>query len=562
MPRLDTKTDMLVQVVGIILPILFLVVSITFHVELRYRVYLVGAPIFYGIIVAWLLFGILVFLQPARELHAKYKRLLVYQGFVALFLLLIPGAATAMTCTWSLFILAGFAYVGLRGYFVAIAALIGVAVIDGLVAPHEIGSVIVVVVVTIAIGSVVDVVAHQNNFYRYALGATREQAMMQRDRILTIVNNLATAIIATDSQGRIQLYNAASLQLLDVNIGLRGKVVDTIIHVTDKHDNPVSLVALLQAATGVESREDLQMEVSGERIWLSATFSPIHATNDKSTDSDGYVILLRDITRQKSLDEERDEFISVVSHELRTPITVAEGALSNLQLMIGRGTIPTDTLVNHLGAAYKQIVFLAKLVNDLSTLARAERGVADHVECIDVRSLMNELDREYQPQAAKKSLAFIVTVEAGAEYVEASELYLKELLQNIITNALKYTKQGSIELTARYRDDVITFAVQDTGIGIRKADQPHVFDRFWRSEDYRTRETGGTGLGMYVATKLAKRMGTEIGLKSRLNHGSTFWFELPSCQPTESLRQKSYDGNKEAEVSNEIPPQISKTSAQ
>ncbi len=537
-PRSDGRTDILVQSLGVVLPLILLASSLIFHLERGERVQLIGTQMFYSVVVAWLLFGVFVFLYPARELTDKYKRMLVYQSFFVFFLFLLPGLATPLTCSWSLLMLASFGYVGLRGYITSVCILVIAVIADIVIVPQEALNVVIVTAVTIVIGSVVDIVAHQNNFYRYALGETREQAMMQRDRILTIVNNLATAIIATDSRGVIQLYNAASLQLLDISMGLRGKVVDEIIHVTDKNGTPVSLVELLQASTEVEVREDLQIEVSGERIWLSVTFSPIHATNDKSTDSDGYVLLLRDVTKQKSLDEERDEFISVVSHELRTPITVAEGALSNIQLLLGRGVTPTSTLSNHLSAAYKQIVFLAKLVNDLSTLARAERGMADQVECIDVRSLMNELDHEYQPQAAKKSLAFIVTVEAGADYVEASELYIKELLQNIITNALKYTKQGSVELVASCHNGVITFAVHDTGIGIRKADQPHVFDRFWRSEDYRTRETGGTGLGMYVATKLARRLGTEIRLKSRLNHGSTFWFKLPSCHPTRTGHKK------------------------
>jgi len=107
---------------------------------------------------------------------------------------------------------------------------------------------------------------------------------------------------------------------------------------------------------------------------------------------------------------------------------------------------------------------------------------------------------------------------------------LHELLQNFITNAIKYTKEGSITLEVARKKDTIHFAVKDTGIGISKSDQAKVFNKFYRSEDYRTRETGGTGLGLYVAVKLAKKLGTEIDLSSRLNHGSTFSFTLPSIK--------------------------------
>jgi signal transduction histidine kinase len=99
---------------------------------------------------------------------------------------------------------------------------------------------------------------------------------------------------------------------------------------------------------------------------------------------------------------------------------------------------------------------------------------------------------------------------------------------NFITNSLKYTKEGEITLHVARKDGVVTFEVKDTGIGISKTDQAKIFNKFYRSEDYRTRETGGTGLGLYVAAKLAKKLGTKIELTSRLNHGSSFSFKLPA----------------------------------
>jgi signal transduction histidine kinase len=108
----------------------------------------------------------------------------------------------------------------------------------------------------------------------------------------------------------------------------------------------------------------------------------------------------------------------------------------------------------------------------------------------------------------------------------ASRLYLKELLQNFVTNAIKYTKTGEIIVSAQQVGDTIEFKVKDTGIGISKSDQAHIYEKFYRSEDYRTRETGGTGLGLYVATKLAKKLGVRIEMTSRLNHGSSFGFTI------------------------------------
>lgn len=173
------------------------------------------------------------------------------------------------------------------------------------------------------------------------------------------------------------------------------------------------------------------------------------------------------------------------------------------------------------------------MVNDLSTLSRAERGVADAPEEIEVRQLINDLYNEYAPQADKKDLQFDLDLSPHLGRVTASPLYLKELLQNFITNAIKYTPKGSVTLRADNTDGKLTFAVRDTGIGIGKSEQKKIFDKFYRSEDYRTRETGGTGLGLYVAAKLAKKLGTSIKLQSRLNHGSTFQFSLPTTRSHE-----------------------------
>lgn len=110
----------------------------------------------------------------------------------------------------------------------------------------------------------------------------------------------------------------------------------------------------------------------------------------------------------------------------------------------------------------------------------------------------------------------------------ASRLYLEELLRNFITNAIKYTEKGSITIVVKPSKDKVLFSVQDTGIGISRGDQAKIFNKFYRSEDYRIRETNGTGLGLYVSKKLASKLGTTIELTSRLNHGSTFSFEMPS----------------------------------
>ncbi len=360
----------------------------------------------------------------------------------------------------------------------------------------------------------------------------RHAAALERDRMMTIVNNLADAIIVTDNDGVVQIANAATLALLDTNVSVIGKKVSSIAKLSDTATGaPYHLLPELKKARAVATRDDIDLKLGDERLHLSLIYSPIRGTSSESTSDnrDGYIIIMRDITREKSLEEERDEFISVVSHELRTPITIAEGSLSNLQALFNRGKATDAMLKNGVAMAHDQILFLSSMINDLSTLSRAERGVADAADVIDLEPFMHSLFKQYLAEATKKGLRLNLDLDPQIGSVTASELYLHELLQNFVTNAIKYTKVGSVTIRVKkQRGDMLEFSVQDSGIGISKADQKHVFEKFFRSEDYRTRETGGTGLGLYVAAKLARKLQTQVTLESRLNHGSTFGFSLPS----------------------------------
>lgn len=218
-----------------------------------------------------------------------------------------------------------------------------------------------------------------------------------------------------------------------------------------------------------------------------------------------------------------------MSHELRTPVAILEGSLSNLELLI-RKKAPFEMLEKSAETAYKQNAFLATIVNDLSALSRAERGIGDEIEEINPKELAETLFKKYHKTAFEKGLKLNLNLDNKLNYVKTSKLYLEELLQNFITNALKYTREGSIEICFKNSEKGVIFEIKDTGIGISSSDQKRIFEKFYRSEDWRTRETGGTGLGLYVSAKLAAKIGTKIQLESKLNHGSKFFFELPKIK--------------------------------
>lgn len=360
--------------------------------------------------------------------------------------------------------------------------------------------------------------------------ADLQNAGLERERLTSLINSMADGVIATDENGKVVLYNGAALNILDVNSSMKGKLIGKFLNFVDKNNQPVNLQSIiLGTKTSQTSRDWLLKYPDNSTINLYTSIAPVRLGFGKKG-MRGYVILLRDITREKSLEEERDEFISVVSHELRTPIAIAEGNVSNAQLIVEK-TGNIDQIKGALKQAHDQINFLSDMINDLATLSRAERGrLTVEIEPINVHELIKSLTENYTPQAHAKGLELHTEIDPGLEILESSTLYVREVLQNFITNAIKYTEKGSITLRAKPVSEGVEFTVADTGIGISKSDQEKIFDKFFRSEDYRTRQNNGTGLGLYVTMKLARLIHAEISFESELNKGSTFTVVMPNLQ--------------------------------
>lgn len=359
---------------------------------------------------------------------------------------------------------------------------------------------------------------------------------VQLSRLNALLNSISDTVLTLNRYGRITSQNSAALSFFDTNQSLVGKSIDTVLHLKDDTMKPISVRKLSEDMHGTIIRDDISMtDSNGGTMRLSVQISPVHGKF--GDDDSGSVLIIRDITRQKTLEDEKDEFISVTSHELRTPIAIAEGSLSNLLYMFEKGAKP-EQLASAAVGAHDQVLYLARMINDLSTLSRAERGVGDTKEDINLNTMLQELYLRYQPEAESKSLKLNLDLDK-LPTVSTSHLYLEEILQNFLTNAIKYTKEGSVTLSGKLKDGRIVCAVSDTGIGISKTDQEKVFDKFFRSEDYRTRETSGTGLGLYVVRKLADKLNTKVTVESRLNHGSTFSFILPQHAATTSKNDES-----------------------
>jgi signal transduction histidine kinase len=357
------------------------------------------------------------------------------------------------------------------------------------------------------------------------------ESEINKNRIKSLINNMSDGVIALGDDLKVTDYNASALNLLDLNTSIEKIPINSLIHLIDKDNNEVDIKELIRSTKKSLSTDIYKLIYPEDKstINLSINIAPIYL--GFGNQQGGYVLTLRDITQQKSLSDERDEFISVVSHELRNPIAIAEGNISNAIYSIEKN-IPTGELKKELEESHKQVLFLADLINDLTSLSRAENNKSPtKTEIINASELANELATEYDQKAKDKKLELKIHIDPDLEVIYSSKLYVKEILQNFVTNAIKYTDSGNVALKANKKGGGIEFSVSDTGIGISKADATKVFDKFFRSGDFRTSKVSGTGLGLYIAIKLSKIIGGNISFDSKLNHGSTFKLYVPDQKP-------------------------------
>ncbi len=451
-------------------------------------------------------------------------------------LLYFSQTYSPFTVTWAILILLASIYYRWVGFWLSSAGLVILAMLyvvlfpasfaeDGGVVGYSFLSILVVVLTIFTAYMFVTAIMSAQKKNTELLKAQQSE-LFQVNRLNTLLNSINDAVVTLNRYGRVTSQNAAAQVFFDTNQSLIGREIDGLFEFFGKDAKNVQVRGLIDEVKSTLIRDDITFKTNGEERHLSFQMSRIRGTFN-TVDEYGVVLIIRDITKQKSLEQEKDEFISVTSHELRTPVAIAEGSLSNLLLLDDRNA-DRKKLRDAAEDAHKQVIYLARMINDLSTLSRAERGVGDVIEEIDVDAMMHDLFTRYVPEAENKSLKLNLDVRSALPKISTSRLYLEEILQNFITNSIKYTKEGSVTMGAGVEgDDGIMFFVKDTGIGMSAADRQHIFEKFYRSEDYRTRETSGTGLGLYVVAKLAQKLNTKIDVESRLDHGSQFSFVLP-----------------------------------
>lgn len=374
------------------------------------------------------------------------------------------------------------------------------------------------------------------------------QLRQEKDITEMLLNSITDGVIITDPKGTVNSINDGAATILGwTKKDAEGLDYRSLIQaeIEPGQDESMKLTAIdaCHQSGKPEQKISLLKTPNDHHLYVDIVASPIvdpqKAGNDSLQHSDmGVIAVLRNVDQQKKEQQQRSDFISTASHEMRTPVASIQGFVE-LALNNKVSTID-DKARGYLEKAHEATKHLGKLFQDLLTVSRSEDGrLGNNPKLIEVGEFLSELVEQDQPVAEKKGLKLVY--ESGNNpdnksvnpllYVNVDPERLREVVLNLLDNALKYTSSGMITVGASLKDSGVLIRVSDTGIGIPTEDIPHLFQKFYRTDNSATREIGGTGLGLYICKQIIDVMGGKIWTESTLGAGSTFYVELPRVSP-------------------------------
>ncbi len=486
------------------------------------------------------IFTVLCLVGEKRQWHLVTNRplILIIDTFSAVSLVVITGGSNSIFVPILLFMIVSSAYWYGAAVAIALAATEGVlealgsVVIDGAQLPGW--PFIIRLIMFATIGLYLSWLTGSERTERNQILAISDEIELQRQQLLSLVNSITDAVLVSDPDGKIILSNSATATFIDSAKIIHGSYVDGLMKFTDTTDKPFR-IKLKSLGEGLE-RRDLKLVIpDGSTIGALLKVTPYVVANKNQ----GFIYVIRDITRENTIEQERTEFIAVAQHELRTPLTVAEGSLS---MVMDPEYQPKDPLaIEMLQTAFRSLRQLSHIVTDLTNLSQAQSEQLDpEVDSVEVAGVFEDLVKEHADEAAKKNIAVTISVSEKIQPIITSRYLVYEIMSGFMTNALKFTEKGSITLIAEPIGDNagVRLSIRDTGRGISTGDQKKLFTNFFQSENWQTRDHGGTGLGLYISKKLAKRLTAEVSFESKLGKGSTFTLALPAFSSHEKDQAK------------------------
>jgi signal transduction histidine kinase len=336
--------------------------------------------------------------------------------------------------------------------------------------------------------------------------------MLQRERseALRVLSSVRDGVFLTDDRGIVRFWNRAA----ELITGLTRR--DVWGHSLSDLPGLGSIAGEIPVGEeGTVRPQVFPVQLGLRELWLSLAGVET---------GEGTVYTFANVTEEQRLEQLKNDFLSTVSHELRTPLTGLYGAVLTLR---ERGEeLPTDDRSQLLGLLTEQAEGLARLVEDLLVASGLE---SDRLVLAQERFEAVKLAREVVEDARVRNMtARVQLVEAEEAFVLADPARTRQVLENLIDNAIKYAGGGPVRVAVERGDGVVAFGVSDEGPGIPEDRQERIFEKFYRSDVQMEGGVGGAGLGLYISRELVRRMGGRLWVESTRGAGSLFSFELPS----------------------------------
>lgn len=353
------------------------------------------------------------------------------------------------------------------------------------------------------------------------------------DQASVIIESIGEGVLAIDEKSNISLINPEAKKISGWTDDALEMNYQTVLQLVDNTNQPIddaiNPIVIAQKTSEAQTSRELSLKtVSGKIV-------PIHLQVSPVANSASLVVAFRDIKLELEKERQQLEFISTASHEMRTPVAAIDGYLG----LISNPKICTidEKAMDYATKAKASSKHLGDLFKNLLDISKVEDGrLRANLEAIDMIEFTKQLVENLLPIAETKSLfiTFIPSENRRGEtklkqslYVQADRQMLTESISNLIENAVKYTKEGGVEINVLpNKQDEIVVSVKDSGVGIPKEDLPHLFQKFYRVDNRDTREINGTGLGLYLTRRMIEHMHGRIWVESELGAGSTFYIAL------------------------------------
>lgn len=334
--------------------------------------------------------------------------------------------------------------------------------------------------------------------------------MMDHQKLEIILTKVKEGIIVVDHGGRLMLVNPAARALFGLGEArLSGKPVGDVFR------HPDLLECLSEEKAAAPFRAELNLEDG--RI-LNAQFTPIAEV--------GLVVTMQDITYLKELDRIKSDFVHTVSHDLRSPLTAILGYIELIERV---GPI-NDQQREFIRRVQVNVHNITALIDDLLDLGRIEAGFDTRNEILSLADTVHFVVESLRDQIAEKNLAVTVNIPGELPALLGNPLRLRQMLNNLIDNSIKYTPPGgSIHVQVEARGEQIILQISDTGPGIPPGDQPFIFDKFYRARNI-AEGTPGTGLGLAIVKSIVENHHGRIWVNSFPGEGATFTIVLPTIE--------------------------------